>query len=331
MYTEIDKSNLRQTIMEYPNQLEMGKASAKGVALGEKKFSNLVICAMGGSAFAGDLMVDYLNHTNELSLPINFCRSYELGQFVTKNSLVFVCSYSGTTEETVSSLRAAMAKGATIVAFSAGGDVEKIAKENGFLHVNITIKDKNIQQRYGLTYIFAAMQAVLANSKMIATIAKYPAIDAREKEIYGEEIAQKIKGRTPVVYASNRFESLAKCWKAKINENGKTPAFWNVFPELNHNEMVGFTNPQSPFFVVILQDADDCEGVKKRMKVTAALLKTKGVESEIVKIQGKTFLEKMLQTLVLGDWVSYYLALEYDQDPTPVEMVTTLKSLLKAK
>lgn len=328
---EIDVSNLRQTILDYPTQLKVGAAAAKEAQLSQKNFSNLVICAMGGSAMAGDLLVDYLNHTDELKLPINFCRSYEIGQFVTKKSLVFVCSYSGTTAETLCAMNAAMKAGASVVAFSAGGDMEKIAKEKKLLHINITIKDKTIQQRYGLTYIFAAMQAVLANSQLIAKISKYPSFDVRESEIYGEELAQKIKGRTPVVYASNRFEAMARCWKAKINENGKTPAFWNVFPELNHNEMVGFTNPQAPFFAVMLQDKDDQEEIKKRMKLTASLYKDKGVESEIVKIQGKTYLEKMLRTLVLGDWVSYYLALEYGQDPTPVEMVVVLKNLLKTK
>jgi glucose/mannose-6-phosphate isomerase len=117
-------------------------------------------------------------------------------------------------------------------------------------------------------------------------------------------------------------------WKIKINENAKTPAFWNFFPELNHNEMVGFTLPQAKFTVVMLRDSDDHPKNKKRFEVTAGLLREKGVSVEIVEMPGETVFEKMFGSILIADFTSYYLALEYGQDPTPVNMVEQLKKML---
>jgi glucose/mannose-6-phosphate isomerase len=117
-------------------------------------------------------------------------------------------------------------------------------------------------------------------------------------------------------------------WKIKINENAKTPAFWNYFPELNHNEMVGFTNPQSKFFIIMLKDNDDNPKNLKRYEATADLLKEKNIESEIIDMQVEDVFSKMFLSVTYADWTSYYLALLYNQDPTPVELVEKLKKIL---
>ena len=117
-------------------------------------------------------------------------------------------------------------------------------------------------------------------------------------------------------------------WKIKINENAKTPAFWNFFPELNHNEMVGFTNPQANFIVLMLRDKDDNSQNQKRFDVTADILKNKNIPVEIIDMEKGSVFYKMFSALYLGDWMSYYLALEYGQDPTPVDLVEDLKKIL---
>jgi glucose/mannose-6-phosphate isomerase len=117
-------------------------------------------------------------------------------------------------------------------------------------------------------------------------------------------------------------------WKIKLNENAKTPAFWNFFPELNHNEMVGWTLPQGKFSVIFLRDPDDHPANQKRFDVTAALMREKGVEVELLDMEGETVYTRMFQSIALGDFTSYYLALAYGQDPTPVDMVEQLKGLL---
>lgn len=118
-------------------------------------------------------------------------------------------------------------------------------------------------------------------------------------------------------------------WKIKINENSKTPCFWNYFPELNHNEMVGFTNPQADFSFLMLKDGNDHPQNQKRFDVMAELMRKRGMDVEIIDMVSGSVFYKIFATLYLGDWVSYYLALAYGQDPTPVDMVEEFKDLVK--
>lgn len=325
----LDTCNLRQVIIDYPNQLQVGQKFTENIEVSKKNFSNLIICGMGGSALPADLLVNFFENNNGFSLPIYISRSYALPSDATKNSLIFISSYSGNTEETLSCLEEAKKLEATIVIFTAGGKLEKLAQEYQLPLVKYNINYKNFQPRYAVTYAFMAMHQILTNLELTDIISKIPVVDALLLEKQGKEIAQKIKGKTPIIYASNQLKIVAKNWKIKINENAKTPAFWNCFPELNHNEMVGFTHLQGKFISIMLIDINDNEKIKKRAKFTAEIYKEKGLETEIISLNGENYLERILKSLVLGDWVSYYLALAYNQDPTPVDMVKDFKDRME--
>ena len=179
------------------------------------------------------------------------------------------------------------------------------------------------------------MYQVLVNPGMVPDtteeISRYAGVlkaKLEEFEAIGKALSEKLAGTTPVIYSTVRYKSVAMIWKIKINENAKTPAFWNFFPELNHNEMVGFTLPQAKFTVVMLRDPDDHPKNKKRFEVTAGLLSEKGVSVEIVDMPGETVFERMFGSILIADFTSYYLALEYGQNPTPVNMVEQLKKML---
>ena len=215
---------------------------------------------MGGSVLPGGFLIDYMdNQEKKFKLPVLITRDYHLPAQASADSLIFISSYSGNTEETISCFREALNLGSSIVAFSAGGEVEKIAKENDIVHINCKIDRDKFQPRYAAMYVFMAMQQVLTNLKISDRIKNLPNLKKynRELEVKGEEMAKKSKNKTPIFYASNRFKSVTRNCKIKVNENAKTPAFWNYFPELNHNEMAGFTNPQGQFFVIMFQDEDD--------------------------------------------------------------------------
>lgn len=325
----IDKSNLRRVILEYPNQLQIGQDFAKNISLPKKNYSNLIICGMGGSALPGDMLINYFQNKKGSPLPIYINRDYNLPSIATKNSLIFISSYSGNTEETVSCFKEALEIGAPIIAFANGGKIEEIANENNVPLVKYEINFENFQPRYATTYAFAAMHQVLTNLKLTDIITEFPKINSLFFEEKGKELAQKLKNKTPIIYTSNKLKIVAKNWKIKINENSKTPAFWNYFPELNHNEMVGFTNPQGNFFNIVIKTDNDNKLIKKRMEITKELYGKKEIPGEIIEIPGKSYLERILNALILGDWVSYYLALEYNQDPTPVDMVEDFKEKIK--
>lgn len=275
MSYDLDKSNLRQVILDYPNQLEIGVQFAKNIKpRSDQKPSNLVVCGMGGSALPADYLVAYLRENNN-NLPVYITKDYSLPAEVNKDSLIFISSWSGNTEETVSCFKEALEKNLNIVAFSAGGQVGEIAKENDIPHIKYEINFDNFQPRYGVTYAFMAMNEVLTNIELSASIKSLPKIDSRSSEVLGETLAKKVKNKVPVIYASEVYGFLAQTWKIKINENAKLPAFWNVFPALNHNEMVGFSKPPHDYFVLMLKGPKDNPEVQKRMDLTAKLYKEK--------------------------------------------------------
>ncbi len=326
-----DKSNLREVILKYPNQTHLGQGFAKDIEVPKRDYTELIICGMGGSAVPASVLVDFLinEEGQSFSLPIYISRGYSLPRAASKNSLVFISSYSGGTEEPIACFEEALKKEAVIVAFSAGGKVEEMAKEKEVPHVKYEITEyANFQPRYATNYAFAAMHQVLTNAGLCAKVDQFPTFSPEKLEEKGKELAGKIKGKTPIFYASDRYKSLAKFLKIKVNENTKTPAFWNYYPELNHNEMVGFTLPQADFFVLMMKDGSEHPQVAKRFDATSALYQRKGIETEIFELEGKTYFERLVNGCILGDWISYYLAKEYDQDPTPVDMVEDLKKRL---
>lgn len=326
----IDRENLRQVIADFPKQFKVGFDAAKNIR-SKGKFNSLVVSGMGGSALPADILRIYLAEKG-IDLKLIQNRGYKLPKESYENSLNFFNSYSGNTEETLSSLEEALKNKLPAIGFAAGGKLVDICQNNSLPYA---VLPAGIQPRYATGYFFASMLQVLINAgiiedeteKIIQSAEKINQEMARLEE-QGKKVSQELAEKTPIIYASEKFGALALIWKIKLNENAKTPAFWNVYPELNHNEMVGFTLPQAKFQVITLMEKNEHPQNIKRMQITAKLLKEKGIDTFFVEIEGNNFFEKIFSTLLIGDWASYYLALKYNQDPTPVEMVEDLKKLL---
>lgn len=333
---QLDKSNFRQFILDTPNQFKVGIDLAKNIKL-ESNFTSLAVSGMGGSALPIDLFKVFsqsLPKNEQSEIILN--RYYKLPERAKKDDVLnIISSYSGNTEETISSLEELEKLGKSYIGLSSGGKIEELCKNYGKPHVKLPIPYPNYQPRMGTGYFFGAIYQILVNHGLISDNSSEIISEANnfhnfmEKyEQKGKELAGKLNGKTPVIYTSSPFRFVAMVWKIKMNENAKTPAFWNYFPELNHNEMVGFTNPQAKFFLLMLKDPDDDPRNLKRYEATKKLLSEKGVDSEIVNMDGKSVFSKIFLSITLADWTSYYLALEYGQDPTPVDMVEKLKHIL---
>lgn len=339
MEKNIDKFNLRRVILDEYKQIEEGLELAKGIEF-DKSFKSITISGMGGSALPGNVLRIFVNSTYKDSdrkrLAIFQNRFYSLPPEAYEDSLNFICSYSGNTEETISSFEEALKNNLPCIGISNGGRIEEMCKENNVPHIKIPYPYENFQPRMATGYFVFSIFQVLINSGIIEFDTKELSETARrleeatkDIEEKGRELADKLVGKTPIIYSSIYFKMLAHIWKIKINENSKTPAFWNFFPELNHNEMVGFTNPQADFYFIMLRDNGDHPQNIKRFDVMADLMKKKGMEVKIIDVEGKNVFEKVFSSLYLGDWTSYYLALNYNQDPTPVDMVEEFKELIK--
>ena len=321
-------SNMREVILNFPKQFKEGLEAAKGVKV-KGKFSKIIVCGMGGSALPSNILLTYLP---DLKPPLYIHRNYGLPSGADKKSLIIAVSYSGNTEETISAYEEAVEKGFKTIAISCGGKLKELAEKKNLPQV--IIPSTGIQPRCATGYLFSALLKTLSNSGVIEdkseeVLEMAENLNPLNFEAQGKNLAKKLTDKIPIIYASNSFKSLARIWKIKFNENSKIMAFWNYFPELNHNEMAGITNLKGNFHILIIRDKDDQPRISKRMELFADLAKEKGVEVDFIELEGKNILEKIFNNLILSDWVSYYLAQEYKVDPVSLEIIEEFKKKLK--
>jgi len=333
----LDKSNLRQVILDSINQVNYDYTIENSESI-SKKFDNIVINGMGGSALPAELLSETLFQfvEDETQYPISIHRSYGLSRYSKDTSLILVISYSGNTEETLSAYETAIEKGYTVIALAAGGALISRAQELNKPYIVIPNPDPHFQPRYATLYLLKAIIEVLIQygittpeirEKLIEYV---QAINPQDFEEQGKALANTLKGKTPILYATQEYKLVPHLWKIKINENAKTPAFWNYVPELNHNEMVGFTNPQADFqFVFIHNEIEKSRNILRFQKLQQ-LFEDRGLSvQDIIVPDFRNHLANIIAMTLIGDWTAYYLALAYGIDPTPVDMVEEFKVLIK--
>lgn len=321
----IDKSNMKQVLQDFPKQCREALTLAQGLKV-QGEFNNIMVCGMGGSGLGGDILKAYLMESS--SLPVYVVKDYEIPAYINENTLVFAVSYSGNTEETLSALTKAKNKGAKVVAITSGGQLLDL------VDTVITVPS-GLQPRNAAAYLFFPIIGVLFNSGLIEVknqdlneminVLK----DTQYFEEKGKELALKIKNKMPVIYSSSRLSPVAFRFKCEINENSKHPACYHVFPELCHNELVGYSGMErAKFIVIMIRDNGDHERIKKRMDTCKNLFE-ETVDVEEMTTLGDSLLARIFSAIYLGDWVSYHLAVWKRIDPTPVHVIENLKNALK--
>ena len=328
---------MRQTIFDFPSQFKVGYTAAgtAGKEYRERKFENIIIAGMGGSALPGELLKTVAGELG-LKIPVTLHRDYKLPKdgSVRESTLVIISSYSGTTEETLSAYEEALKQNLAIIAITNGGTLKTRAEE---MNTPLATVPEGIQPRLAMGYQFAALLALLNNVGLVPSRKNEMAeleksLNGTALEKAGKNLAQKIKNATPLIYSSKKYGALSYILKIQMNENAKLHAFANTFPELNHNEMVAFgeeqmTNGKS-FSVLMLRGEDDDARIQKRMGLTAELIENKGYPVHTIDIEGQTIYNRVFNTILLGNWLSYYLAINRNIDPTPVDIVEDFKKKL---
>ncbi|MBL7155696.1 MAG: bifunctional phosphoglucose/phosphomannose isomerase [Candidatus Omnitrophica bacterium] len=344
MISKMDKENMLELLTFFPKQCEDALYIGKNTKIApsyKKSYANIVFTGLGGSAIGADVVKGYLE--NELERPVVVNRNYTLPHFTGRDSLVFAISYSGNTEETLSAYNEAKKKNANVVVITSGGKLKDLALKNKDV---ISVIPKGYPPRCALGYSFIPA---------LATLSKLGLIKSKEGEIkkairflgalrdktltagvkksanLAKEIARKIYKKFPTIYASARMESAATRWRDQFAENAKTLSSMHVFPEMNHNEIVGWVNPRGllkDFVAIILKDKDDHPRIQKRMEITKTIIRKEKFSVLEVKSQGNSFLERMLSLIYIGDFTSFYLAILNRINPTPVDRITYLKKRL---
>lgn len=297
---------------------------------------NIVITGMGGSGIGANL-VESLTF-GRITIPITVCKSYNLPQFVSPHTLFIACSYSGETEETLAALHKALLKRASVIVIASGGKLLDMAKEYNLFYIQIPGSSNSPRAMIG--YNMIALLYVLYHTNLVGaafikeTENAIEHLDRGEKAIQAEAelVAKKLKGKLPVIYCDFRLQAMAIRFQQQLNENAKQLAHVNTFPEMNHNELVGWQFPENllPMLQVIYLYSDhDHERVEKRMEICREIFEKKS--NPIIDIigEGASLLEQYFYLIHLTDWISYYLAKENGVEPDPTEPVVFLKSELE--
>jgi len=332
MNSDIDKQKMFKIIEEFPSQFKVGFNSAKGVGDDLKKgYSNIIIAGMGGSALAGELLLLFKKEL-KLDVPIYLDKNYDLPAEAGENSLVITISYSGNTEETLSAYNEAIMLGYDVLSICSGGELKELSKKN---KTRVALLPKGYPPRLTTGFQFFALIGLLKNIELIEfdenIIKKLEkSVSPKEAKSLAESIVDDVGDKTPLFYSSKKNKALAYILKIQINENAKRHAFYNFFPELNHNEMAGYEHSDpNAFYPIIIQADNDHPRIKKRMELFSQIIKKKGYKTFTLDLNNKNIYNRVLDTILFGTWLSYLIALENKIDPSPVDILEDFKKKME--
>ncbi len=296
---------------------------------------NVLITGMGGSGIAANL-VESLTF-GRVPIPVTVSKGYNIPQFVSPHTLFIACSYSGNTEETLSTINKAMLKRAHIICIASGGKMLELAKEYNLLWIQIPGGSKSSRGHLG--YMMISLLSALYHTNLIGaafikeTENAIEYLDRGEKAIQSEAelIAKKLKGKFPIIYCDERLKAMAIRFQNQLNENAKQFAHINTFPEMNHNEIAGWQYPEAVLQqaqVIYLYSDHDHERVEKRMEICRPVFEKRSHPIIDIVAEGASLLEQYYYLIHLTDWISFYLAKENGVESAPVEAIDFVKEEL---
>lgn len=340
IYQELDPAGMLHHILYLPKQCRDAWESGLSFQLPSeyRGIRQVVLSGMGGSAIGGDLLKGIASLEG---LPVFVFREYSLPP-LDENTLVIFSSYSGMTEETLSCFEQSLKSPAKKLAITTGGRLKKMAKEE---KIPCFLIPYEAPPRAALGYIFVSLLAILQNLGLIKdkTLDMKEAIEILEglcsklgedvpiSENLAKILAQRIFSRLVIIYGADFLGGVARRWKTQINENSKSFAFFELLPEIHHNSVVGYHFPSTlkdKLFFVLLFSPSLPERLRYRYELTCQLLKKAGLEHEVISGKGKSILSQILSLILIGDFVSYYLALLNRIDPSPTPEIDFIKTRL---
>ncbi len=341
--SQIDPQDMFGAIYRFADQIQEAIEIGEQINL-DNDYSaceNIVVAGMGGSAIGGDVVKTIVHQ--ELRIPLYVNRNYTLPNWVNEKTLVICSSYSGNTEESLSAYEDAVMKGAMICGISTGGQLSEKIQSKGF---NLITIPGGLQPRAALAYSFVPMLYLfkkigLISSSLIHELSSSITSLEIKRDTYSVgdtsnpiyKMAKDIYGMIPIIYGiTDTTGVVALRWKGQLCENSKMLAYHNEIPEMNHNEIVGWgNNPDllSELSVIWLRDKNDNERVRTRQDITKILLDDIDIMQHEVSAVGATNVERLLDLINHGDWLSYWCAILHNTDPSPVEKIDKLKKALE--
>jgi len=341
----MDKGDMARALSGFPSQLRLGTEpdvlSGFTRTLSDRMISNVAICGMGGSAISGDIIEGWIG--SRCGVPLATVRGYRLPGWVDEKTLVICVSYSGNTEETLANAREAEKRGCALAAVCSGGRLADFFDGKG----PVLGVPPNQQPRASSGWLLCRVADLLISAQVTSEGLAEDIREAREileqmeKELSvnvptdsnsAKDMAIGLQGRIPAIYGAEHLTVAARRWQTQINENGKVLAWWGSFPEMNHNEIVGWAGGDlSQCTAIFLRDDGYHPQIHRRMDYTRDVIVKGGGAVREVSSLGSGHLARVLSTVYVGDWVSFYMAMLRGLDPSPVEVIEGLKVHLASK
>lgn len=324
---------MHNLISAFPSNLKEAVEIAKKNSLKKTypDFNNILICGLGGSGIGGKLVANWF--ANELEIPVNICQDYTIPNYVNAKTLVIACSYSGNTEETLSTVNESKSKGASIIAITSGGILAELCAENKYEVILIpggnpprTQLGFSIVQ---LTHILSELNLIKKNTIDLFNVASE--FLAEEELLIHEEakkLAEFINGKELIIYSDAKDEAIAIRARQQFNENAKILCSHHVIPEMNHNELVGWAGGREDHAVVFLHTGNVHAQNEKRFEFSKNVITSKTENIFNLNAQGNNLLVKSLFLIHVIDWASLYLAEMKNIDAIEISVIMNLKKSL---
>jgi len=343
-YQQFDPSGMLQHLHDFPKQCQKAwqKALKFDLPGDYTKVNRAIILGMGGSAIGGELVRCLTLLENRLPTWVH--RGYDSPPFLNKNTLLIASSYSGNTEETLSSFAESLKIPSKKLVLTKGGKLKELAEKEG---IPVFLIDYEAPPRAAFPHSFISLlgifhklglledksadlkEAMQVLNKLSAELVESTPLASNP----AKQLATKLSGKLAVIYGAGILSEVAQRWKTQLNENSKAWAFYEVFPELDHNAVVGYEFPpeiRERILVVLLHSSLLHPRISIRYRLTVEIITKAGVSYELVEATGESPLAQMMSLVLLGDYVSFYLAILNSVDPTPVASIDYLKSRLAA-
>lgn len=331
---EEDYRKMSQEIHDFVD--DMDGALNHDCGFGRLDYRNVIVCGMGASAIGGDVMTQSVGNISKYPIKVN--KFPDIPSWVDDRTLAIVSSYSGNTKETLMMYDSVLSRGCSTIVLTTGGKLGDRAASDGTPRV---IMPSGTQPRSSLGRALGHLACILDETGGTECRQEYmnalPHLrrlrDRLEDTDLARGIAEAIGDKVPVIYSTNTLYSSALRWKTQINENSKSMAFSGSVPDFNHNEVCGWArgDMRSSLYPIFLFEENANIEVRKAMRASIDTLRSYGVDCKVVKISGRTITERLLSSVMIGDYTSLYLSEVNGVDPVGVESINEFKQDLSRR
>ncbi len=325
---------MNQLIARFPEQLKEALSIGRAATINphSEALHNIYVAGLGGSGIGADFVNEFVR--NECTIPFTIGKGYDIPATVGKNTLAIASSYSGNTEETLSSFEQIKTRGAKVVIISSGGKLIELAKEHGYDYIQVPGNWPSPRACLGFSLVqqlFVLYKLDLISEKTIQSVER--SIDLLETEMEAikadaKQVAERLDKKIPIIYTTDRMESVAVRLRQQINENSKMLCWHHVIPEMNHNELVGWRDHKEDWAVVYLRNADDHKRNAVRIDINKEIISKYADTIIEIYSKGNDLVEKAMYLVHYGDWITWYLSELHGVDSIEVDVIDYLKGEL---